>query len=293
MSGNPELTFPAFTRDDLALQGFKAYKIVAPENALPAAGRRDFYKLVLATGQMTVGYGEQTTHLDDTFLLLVNPLVPHSVIHHSAENSGYACLFTDAFVASWKHTEVLQHTPLFRVGDSPIIRLTREQAAFMTSLFQKMLAVQEDGYAHKDELVKNCLALLLHEALRIQPPQVEGTQRSAALRVTQLFMELLERQFPLESPEQLLSLRTAQDFAGRLAVHVNYLNRCVKEATGKATSTHIAERLVAEAQALLRHTRWSIADIASSLGFAYPTYFYNYFKRITGLTPASFRKQKV
>jgi len=293
MSVNPELACPAFTNDDLKLKGFKAYQIVAPADALPAAGRRDFYKLVLATGQMTIGYGQQTTHLDDTFLLFVNPLVPHSVVHHSAANSGYACLFTEAFRTSWKHTETLQPSPLFRVGDPPIIRLTSEQAAFMAGLFQKMLSAQHDDYPHKDELVKHCLSLLLHEALRIQPPAAEGKQRNAAERVTQLFMELLERQFPLESPEQLLPLRTAQDFASRLAVHVNYLNRCVKEATGKPTSVHIAERIVAEAQALLRHTRWSVADIAGSLGFAYPTYFNNYFKRVTGLAPASFRRQQV
>jgi AraC-like DNA-binding protein len=70
---------------------------------------------------------------------------------------------------------------------------------------------------------------------------------------------------------------------------VNYLNRAVKEVTGKPTSAHIAERVVSEAKALLLHTDWNIADIAYSLGFEYPTYFNNYFKRVTGTTPTSFR----
>jgi len=60
--------------------------------------------------------------------------------------------------------------------------------------------------------------------------------------------------------------------------------------TGKPTSVHIAERMMAEAKALLQHTDWSIADIAYALGFEYPTYFNNYFKRVTGTTPNSFRK---
>lgn len=284
---------PAFTSALLPLQGFKAYKVVAPANALPTAGRRDFYKLVLVTGQMTVGHGAHTTYLDDTLLLFVNPLVPHSVVHHSAANHGYACVFTEAFGASLNRTEILQSSPLFRVGDSPIVRLTGAQAAFLTGLFQQMLAVQEENYTYKEEVVKNCLTLVLHEALRVQPPSEASEPCSAAGQLTQRFLELLERQFPLESPTQQLALRTAQDFASRLAVHVNYLNRCVKEATGQPTTAHLAERLVAEAQALLRHTRWSVADIATSLGFAYPTYFNNYFKRETGLTPAAFRKQQV
>jgi AraC family transcriptional activator of pobA len=293
MRVTPELVPTPFTSAALPLQGFKAYQVVAPADALLTAGRRDFYKLVLATGQMTVGHGAHTTYLDDTFLLLVNPLVPHSVVHHSAANGGYACVFTEAFGASLKRTEVLQSSPLFHVGDSPIVRLTGGQATFLAGLFQQMLAVQQDEYVHKEEVVKSCLALVLHEALRVQPPSGVGEPRSAAEQLTQRFLGLLERQFPLEIPSQQLALRTAQDFASRLAVHVNYLNRCVKEATGRPTSAHLAERMIAEAQALLHHTRWSVGDIATSLGFAYPTYFNNYFKRETGLTPAAFRKQQV
>ena len=106
-------------------------------------------------------------------------------------------------------------------------------------------------------------------------------------------MELLEGQFPVENTQEPLRLRTAQDFAGGLSVHVNYLNRPVKEVTGKPTSVHIAERVAAEAKALLLYTDWSVADIAYGLGFQYPTYFNNYFKRVTGTSPKSVRKEMV
>ena len=93
--------------------------------------------------------------------------------------------------------------------------------------------------------------------------------------------------------DQPLRLKTAQDYADSLAIHVNHLNRSVKEVTGKPTSAHIAERVVTEAKALLQHTDWSIADIAHALGFEYHTYFNQYFKRVTGTTPKSFRPQTV
>lgn len=105
-------------------------------------------------------------------------------------------------------------------------------------------------------------------------------------------MELLEQQFPITTIADPLRLRTANDFAKGLAVHVNYLNRSVKEVTGKPISVHIAERIAAEAKALLQHTSWSVADIAYGLGFEHPSYFNNYFKRVTGSTPNSFRKDK-
>lgn len=35
---------------------------------------------------------------------------------------------------------------------------------------------------------------------------------------------------------------------------------------------------------------WSVAEIACCLGFAYPTYFHNFFKKQTGTTPLAYRK---
>jgi AraC family transcriptional activator of pobA len=54
--------------------------------------------------------------------------------------------------------------------------------------------------------------------------------------------------------------------------------------------THIAERVITEAKALLRHTDWSINDIAYALGFEYPSYFNNFFKKHTGTNPKSIRE---
>ncbi|MNY59033.1 HTH-type transcriptional regulator ChbR [compost metagenome] len=84
-----------------------------------------------------------------------------------------------------------------------------------------------------------------------------------------------------------------QHYAQQLNVHVNYLNRAVKEVTGKSTTMHVSDRIVAEAKALLQHTDWSISEIAYALGFEYPTYFNNFFKKQTGTNPKSFRVVEV
>jgi AraC-like DNA-binding protein len=51
-----------------------------------------------------------------------------------------------------------------------------------------------------------------------------------------------------------------------------------KEITGKTTSQQITGRIIQEANALLKHTDWNIAEIAYGLGFEEPSYFTNYFK---------------
>ncbi|HXB12679.1 MAG TPA: helix-turn-helix transcriptional regulator [Bacteroidia bacterium] len=284
---------PGSITQDLKLKGFKIHEISGTANHYVSQGRRDFYKVGLVTGNMTVYYGDRIIEINDTVLFFVNPNVPHSVVRSSKKTSGVACLFTEAFITGRERTEILKNSPLYKIDGTPVIPLNKKQAVFMSGLFQKMQSVHSGNYDYKDELLKSCIELIIHEALRIQPAQSGLQHKNAATRITNLFMDLLERQFPIESIVEPLKLRTAQDFASSLSVHVNYLNRAVKEVTGKPTSVHIADRIATEAKALLLYTDWSVADIAYGLGFEYPTYFNNYFKRVTGTTPKSLRKEKV
>ena len=139
----------------------------------------------------------------------------------------------------------------------------------MTGIFQKMLSVYGSDYRYKGDVIRNCIELTVHEALKIRLSEDISPFKNAAFRITHLFLDLLERQFPIERTGEPLRLRTAQDFATGLSVHTNYLNRSVRNITGKPTSVHIAERIAAEAKALLQHTDWNVADIAYALGFDY------------------------
>jgi AraC-like DNA-binding protein len=242
----------------------------------------------LVSGDLTLTYSDRVVHISEPVLFFVNPKVPHAVLRRSAPTTGYACLFTESFFTGRERTELLKYSPLFQTADSPRIMLNGEQVTFMTGIFQKMLAVYSGDYPYKADLVRTYIELILHEAQRIQPTQ-NNFQVNGTARIAHLFMDLLERQFPIERSNDPLKLRTPQEFAECLSIHVNYLNRSVKQATGKPTSVHIADRVVAEAKALLQHSDWSVAEIAYALGFAYPTYFNNYFKRITGQAPKSFR----
>jgi len=86
-----------------------------------------------------------------------------------------------------------------------------------------------------------------------------------------------------------MRLRSPVDFAEQLSVHVNHLNRSLKEITGKTTSQLIAERVSQEARILLKRTNWNISEIAYSLGFEELSHFINFFKKHFNQTPKAFR----
>jgi AraC-like DNA-binding protein len=72
-------------------------------------------------------------------------------------------------------------------------------------------------------------------------------------------------------------------------VHVNHLNRALKEITGKTTSQIIAERVSQEAKALLKQTNWNVNEISWCLGFEELPHFINFFRKNVGVSPRSFR----
>jgi len=171
----------------------------------------------------------------------------------------------------------LLQSPLFKLGGIPILKISEEQRLYLNSIFEKMIFEQESDYAFKDDLIRNYIQLIFHEALKMKSSENFIQHQSGASRLTSVFLEQLERQFPIESPDAPLQLKAPQDYAQNLSVHVNSLNRAVNETTGKPTSAQISDRILVKAKALLQHTNWNISEIAFALEFEYPTYFNNFF----------------
>ena len=279
--------------NELKLKGFNVFQIESDSNATRIYSRKDFYKICLTTGKSIIHYADKSFQTEGTVLFFGNPHIPYSWGTVSSTYTGYTCLFSEDFLKLSDRSESLQQSPFFKIGGTPILKITEPQREFLNSIFRKMIEEQQTDYTYKDDLIRNYINLIIHEALKMQPSGNYDQHKNAASRLTSVFLELLERQFPIESSERPLQLKTAQDYADSLNVHVNYLNRAVKEVTGKPTTAHISDRIISEAKALLQHTNWNIADIAYALGFEYPTYFNNYFKRLTGTNPKSLRALEV
>lgn len=276
--------------NELKLKGFKAFQIEDDSNATRIYSRKDFYKICLTTGKSVIHYADRSFQQEGTILFFGNPHIPYSWETISTTYIGYTCLFSEDFLKQTDRSESLLQSPFFKIDGTPVLEISEEQRLFLNTLFQKMIEEQKNDYTFKDELIRNYINLIIHESLKLQPSEHYHQAKKATARITSVFLELLERQFPIETADHPLQLRTAQDYAQYLNVHTNYLNRAIKEVTGKSTTTHITERIIAEAKALLQHTDWNISEVAYALGFEYSTYFNNFFKKQTGTNPKSLRK---
>lgn len=257
-------------------------------NAAPVPySKRDFYKVTFVVGNSRVHFADQIYDVQKQALTFSNPQIPYKWEHLDRIKDGWFCIFDQEFFHQFGN---INQYAVYQPGGTRVFELTDEQAGQVRAKFERMNTEIKSDYVHKFDLLRTLVYELIHFALKMQPSaRMEQQPINASQRIGSLFLELLERQFPIDEDHREIQLRTASDFASRLNVHVNHLNRAIKETSGKTTSQVIAERIVKEAKILLKHSPWNASEISYALGFAEPTHFTNFFKKHTGLSPLKFR----
>lgn len=267
---------------------FETMKMVKQKKEMPY-NRRAYYKISLIRGKNRAEYADKVIDIESNALLFATPKVPYHWVPLDDNQGGTFCVFTDEFLIKNKTGVALDELPIFKSGGYPVFEITDEKADELDLIFRKMKNEIASDYEFKYDLLRNYVLELIHYGQKLQPATALHTNQNASSRIIALFIELLERQFPIESPTQKLQLRTAKEYAERLAVHVNHLNKVLKDTTGKTTTDIITSRILQEAKILLKQTDWNISEVAYSLGFEEVAHFSNFFKKQTSLAPIAFR----
>lgn len=253
--------------------------------------RRTYYKISLIKGKNRVEYADRVVMIDEYAILFATPKLPYSYTPLDADQAGHFCVFTRDFLSKSNSGIHIDDTPIFKPGSDFVYAISASQAADFEAIFIKMHQEIGSDYHFKYDLLRNYVIELIHNGQKLKPITASAGNINAASRISSLFIELLERQFPIETQSQVLSLRTAKDYADTLQVHVNHLNKVLKEFTGRTTTEIISSRIAQEAKLLLRQTNWNISEIALSLGFEEVAHFSNFFKKHSNMSPLHYREQ--
>lgn len=249
--------------------------------------RRDYFKISLIRGNNKIHYADKVIEIKKQALFFANPQMPYNWEELDKIQSGYFCVFTAAFFHQYGN---LNQYTVFQPNGTPVFELTDTQVDKVKGTYERMFEEINSDYIHKYDVLRTLVFELLHDAMKLRPTSnFDHQEINASRRISILFLELLERQFPIDDTRQRLSLRSASDFSEQLAIHVNHLNRALKETIQKTTSEIIGERILQESKILLKHSSWNVAEIAYVLGFSEVTHFNNFFKKHTLLNPTKFR----
>lgn len=80
------------------------------------------------------------------------------------------------------------------------------------------------------------------------------------------------------------------DLSGITGYSMSYLSKYYSDSTGMTISEYIAQQKLKQITRLMLETDLNISEIASSMNFHSRTYFNNYMKRLTGMSPQQYKE---
>ena len=91
--------------------------------------------------------------------------------------------------------------------------------------------------------------------------------------------------------EHFLSLHKVSDYAKKLHLSADHLNRIIKSHSTKTAHQLIDEMRLREAKAYLLYSQLTISEIAFKLNFSSASHFIKFFRKLVGCTPLDFRNK--
>lgn len=184
----------------------------------------------------------------------------------------------------WQKLEYLKIHPIFQLNEVSI--------DFLKTYFHLLeLQLKDRPSDYRLQIMKliargATMELLNYMDKVVQFDEIDSTRQSvnSSDYTFHAFTHLL-REHPHE--------REVQWYAKELDITPKYLSEICKERSGKSASEWIAEITVSELKQLLRNTTLPIREIAEKMEFPNASFFCQYTKKHTGLTPNQFRKQKL
>ena len=250
------------------------------------AHRTSFYGIVLiqsGIGNMSVN--EQTWEYTTGILAFTSP---GQIVSWERKEKidGYMLFFKPEFLAFSAFKSVTQEYPFFKPNADSLFLIDEEVKNYLY-LFKKLEIEYRKNDYFSIEILRNYLQLLL-SLFKRHYKQFESfpTQNNSRKKqITDAFEISVRKNLP---QRKLLS-----QYADDLLISEKHLIAIIKETTGKTPAEYIQEIFLLESKTLLTHTPYSIAEIAYRLNFEDPSYFSKVFKKHFGITPLSYKNQKV
>jgi len=140
--------------------------------------------------------------------------------------------------------------------------------------------VNEKENPYRLEAVKH-MAQTLFYGFALSRANVVPKQLSRKDSIAEQFCSLVKDNYRKE--------RSVAAYADIMCLTPKYLSQVVKDVTGKAALDWIDDYNIIECKALLKSTDLTIDQISSRMNFISPSLFGKYFKRITGVSPRTYR----
>jgi len=250
-------------------------------------------KLVDAAGLCICLHGDADIALDgrsyhikkgDICVVLPNTIL--QIVRKSNNFMGYTLAGTSEFI---HNINVPSSTSIFiYIKENPCISLTPTEQEMLLNLCNILKEKdQRKEHLFRYQISELLLFTLCYELIDIyqkgKPLERQNYSRKNTLFVK--FQHLLASNYNM--------YRDVEFYAGKLCITSRYLSSICKEISGLTASECIKRIVIINARLLLTSSKDTIQQIADKLNFPNASFFTQYFKKNTGMTPKEFRDQQI
>ncbi len=249
--------------------------------------RHEYYTVLLikrASGEHIIDFNRYP--LAPNQIYFVNPGQVHQVVEYE-QSFGYCIIFSTQFLIMNNISLCfVQDLNLFNdYGHAPPLAINDDEFAKLSNFCEEVITLVHSNSKFKEQAIASFLQLIFIQCNNLCSVQTNDTHdRKAGNEILRNFKELVNQNHT--------RWHAASEYAGKLNITPDHLNRTVKSLIGKTAKGYIQSRIIIEAKRMLCFSELSLKEIGYRLGFVEPANFSSFFKNCTGRSPSQFRKKQ-
>jgi AraC family transcriptional activator of pobA len=244
----------------------------------------NYFELIWVTngkGDLEV---DLTKHaISNNMIFCLKPEQVHTFLIEEG-TKGYVLSFTESFFNMGDHEfDWTGHANLFQFfTENHVISIQQEFETELREIILKMETESENDYPFRIQILKRYFRIFLIYLTRQLENFCQPTGQGKEIELVKTFLEMLDRNYKEK--------KMVSEYAVRLSITPNYLNRIVKKNTLYSAGHHIRQRIVLEAKRLATYSNTAMKEIAYNLGFSDTAHFSRFFKAECGTKFSDFKK---
>lgn len=237
--------------------------------------------LLVSDGILDIKIGYNDFQIKKGELVIIQPQKPYAIEKVRTNVKGMALFIKgDGMIGTMGNHSLIFSLDILETWSDSKYHVDDKLFGFIENIFNRIWF----EYKHPSNnltIVNAYVITLLIELKAIQT--LHAGKNISAINITRKFKNEVFHSIDINLP--------VSDFAKRLSLSTNHLNKSVKAVTGMSATQLLAKIKITEAKYLLFMADLTVADIAARLGFDDPSYFSRFFKKHEDITPLDFRKK--
>jgi AraC-like DNA-binding protein len=201
--------------------------------------------------------------------------------------------FSPDFIFQYPQGEyIFREFRFFHTENGMLVHPSAKAREMITGHFENMYHLLRSDHPEKLKMLFHYLNIFFYECKNAFPNDVaqQGGTKDTTLNN---FLYSLNNYFIELNKGNMDKPLTLKYVANEMHLHPTYLSNLLKLQTGKTAAQLVRERLILEAQSLLKNTDMTVAEVAYYLHFKDNSNFAKFFRHQVGMSPSEYREQSL